>query len=584
MQSILHVLRRIDTRFFLLPFLLFAFGAIGYVAVQGIFFQKDKIFPQGVRYIPDQIIVKYKIGQSPDELQNAGKIENRKVLLSALSNVGVASQKRLYISENSLLENYYVLTLKPGFTVPDAYNKITKIPEIENAAPDYILKIQEVPNDPYYPSMWNLSKIKAELAWDSVHVGGKVTIAVIDTGVDYQHEDLKDIVIKGKNFISNDNNPMDDQGHGTHVAGIAAAVTNNGIGISGATWGAKILAIKACDKNGDCSTANVSRAIQYAVDNNAKIINVSIAGSGSCNGTYTDVLRYAARKGAIVVVAAGNGNNGDGIGVNVESQIPASCEGSIAVGSITADGKRSGFSNFGSKVEISAPGGVGPCTMQSCIISTSINNSYSLRSGTSMAAPQVSAVAALILAFDKNLSMSKIKSCILSGGDNIQTDKNIGLLLNAQNSLKICTKIEATPTPKMSKNNSSIAGTVFIDENKNKKLDSIEKTLSSAQIILSGLSNDSVLSNSKGKYLFLGLPGGLYTISATLNGQSVIVPIDVSVASDNSVQLNIPVSSEMVIIAPTPSVAKQKTASYCFIDPECLKSKNSVQICSFRCE
>jgi hypothetical protein len=251
------------------------------------------IFPQGVRYIPDQIIIKYKIGQSPDELQNAGKIEDRRVLLLALSNVGVLSQKRLYASENSLLENYYILTLKPGFTVPDAYNRLTKIPEIENAAPDYILKIQETPNDPYYPSMWNLSRIEVEKAWNQAHVDGKVTIAVIDTGVDYQHEDLRDVVIKGKNFISNDNNPMDDQGHGTHVAGIAAATTNNGIGISGATWGAKILAIKACDKNGDCSTANVSKAIQYAVDNNAKIVNVSIAGSGSCNGTYTDVLRYA---------------------------------------------------------------------------------------------------------------------------------------------------------------------------------------------------------------------------------------------------------------------------------------------------
>lgn len=584
MQSILHVLRRIDTRFFLLPFLLFAFGAIGYVAVQGVFFQKDKIFPQGVRYIPDQIIVKYKIGQSPDELQNAGKIEDRRVLLLALSNVGVISQKRLYISENSLLENYYILTLKPGFTVPDAYNRITKIPEIENAAPDYILKIQETPNDPYYPSMWNLSRIEVEKAWNQAHVDGKVTIAVIDTGVDYQHEDLRDVVIKGKNFISNDNNPMDDQGHGTHVAGIAAATTNNGIGISGATWGAKILAIKACDKNGDCSTANVSKAIQYAVDNNAKIVNVSIAGSGSCNGTYTDVLRYAAKKGAMVVVAAGNGNNGDGIGVNVESQIPASCDGSVAVGSITADGRRSGFSNFGSKVEVSAPGGAGPCTMESCIISTSINNSYSLRSGTSMAAPQVSAVAALLLSLDKNLSMSKIHSCIIAGGDNIQSDKSIGLLLNAQNSLKICAKIDATPTPKNSRNNSSISGTVFIDTNKNKKLDSIEKPVSSVQVILSGLSNDSVLSNSKGKYLFLGLPNGLYTISATLNGQSVIAPIDVSVVSGNLTQVNIPVSSEMAIIAPTPSIVKQKTASYCFIDPDCLNSKNSVQICSFQCE
>lgn len=584
MKRIRKYLRNFNSTYFFIPFVAFAALFLGYMFVQAVFFNQDKIFPIGVRFVPDQIIVNYKDGQSPEELLLAGKENESSSLVTALSEIGVVSQKKLFTTGSTLIGNYYVLSLKKGVNIPDAYQKIARIPQVKNAAPDYILKIQEVPNDPYFPNMWNLKLIRMESAWNIMKTNSKVTIAVVDTGVDYDHEDLTGTVLKGKNFIKGNNDPMDDQGHGTHVAGIIGAITNNAIGGSGVSWGAKILAVKACDKNGDCSTSNVSRAIQYAVDSNVKIINVSIAGAGSCNGTYNDTLAYAVKKGALVIAAAGNGNNGDGIGVNASTQIPAGCNNVLAVGAVSANDSRSPFSNYGDKVEIAAPGGVGPCSMPTCILSTSLNNGYTLRSGTSMAAPQVSGVAALIQANNSSLSMQRVRSCLTTGGDTIQTDKPIGLRLNALQSLQLCSQLIRNPTPTIrQQTGSSISGTAYIDKNGNRRLDTTEKPFSGAQIVLSGLVSDSAISNSKGKYIFAALMPGLYTLSLTVGGKSVGEPVDITLSGQGeTVQYDFPVPVNLTVI-PTPSIPSQKTAGECFIDPSCLDSKNSFQICSFQC-
>lgn len=575
-------LKNINPTYFFIPFIAFGVIALSYVAVQSVFFPKNQIFPKGVRYVPDQIIVKYKPGQSPEELSSAGKTGERENLLSSLKEIGVVSQKKLFDSESSLIGNYYVLSLKKGISIPDAYKQMTRVPQVENAAPDYILKVQEAPNDPYYPQMWNLPMMHLSEAWDLVHTNKRATVAVIDTGVDYNHEDLSGVVTKGKNFIAGNMNPLDDQGHGTHVAGTIGGVTNNGIGISGVSWGAKILAIKACDKNGDCNTTNVSKAVQYAVDSGVKIINISIAGAGSCNGTYADVMKYATRHGALVISAAGNGNNGDGVGVNADTQIPAACDGVMAVGAVKPDGLRSPFSNYGSRVQIAAPGGVGPCSMPTCILSTSLSNGYSLRSGTSMAAPHVSGVAALLLASNSALTAAQIRTCLVNGAERISTDHPIGPLLDARGALVACAK-KTDPTPTSLPNETSaISGTVFVDSNNNNKMDKTEKPFPGAQVVLSGLVSDSALSNSKGRYIFSDLTPGLYTVSLTVNGTSVGNPVDITLTQGSSVQYNFPVPPSLAII-PTPTVGQQKTASECRLDPSCANSKDSFQICSFQC-
>lgn len=572
----------IKTKFILIVFLIFAFVVLGiFVSRVNILSSEQPVFPAGVRYVQDEIIIKYKLDQSPEGLEARGELDKKQNLLDSLSSIGGISQRKLYEDSGNALGSYYILTLKQGVSIPDTYESLKNIPEIETPSPNYILKIQENPNDPYYPQMWNLKKNNLERAWNTTHSKG-ILIAVIDTGVDYEHEDLKGVVIKGKNFIFNNDDPMDDQGHGTHVAGILGAVTNNGVGISGVSWGARILAIKACDRDGNCNTSDVSQAIKYAVDNGAKVINISIAGPGSCRGTYSDILSYAQSRGVFVVSAAGNGQNGTGQGVSADNQIPASCENVLGVGSLTINDTSSTFSNYGNRVRIAAPGGQSPCELSSCILSTSLDDKYSLRSGTSMAAPQVSGLAALILSYNSTLTSNEVISCIIRGADNINTQKPVGPKMNTAASLRICAPPKKEiPTPTKKSNPFSISGTVFIDTNNNKKLDTGEKSLSESQVILSGQSSESVVSNSRGKYSFLGLNPGLYSVSLSVGGKNIGDPIDAVLSNAiPALDLNLFVP-EGLVSTPKP---QQKTASGCFIDPTCLTGKKSFQVCSFQCK
>lgn len=570
----------VKTRYILLIFTIFAVVLLAVFFSRSNFLSSEQpIFPPGVRYVQDEIIIKYKNGQSPEELKFQGKQTDREKLLLSLAQVGALSQKKLYQDEAGGLGSYYILTLKYKSNIPEVYESLKKIPEIDTSTPNYILRIQDVPNDPYFPQMWNLKKNNLENAWNTTHTNG-VLVGVIDTGTDYNHEDLRGIVVKGRNFVNNNNDPMDDQGHGTHVAGILGAVTNNSLGVSGVSWGAKILSLKACDSEGNCKTSDVSRAIKYAVERGVKFINISIAGPGSCRGTYSDVLQYAKEKGAVIISAAGNGQNGTGDGVSVDSQIPASCNNVLAVGSITAKDNSSSFSNYGSKVRVSAPGGQSPCDMSSCILSTSLGNKYSLRSGTSMAAPQVTGLAALIFSNNPSLDSEKVISCIIRGADIIKTRKPVGPKLNAQKSLKLCSSPKeniSTPTPVLKP--FSISGIVFIDKNNNKKLDSEEIPFGGAQVILSGGASQSVVSNPAGKYAFLDLEKSLYTLTLTINGKSVGDAVDVVLSNTiPAIYLDLPVPASF-----SSTQTPQKTASKCYLDPECLTEQRSFQVCSFKC-
>ncbi|MGE5042072.1 MAG: S8 family serine peptidase [Candidatus Levyibacteriota bacterium] len=576
-------------RIILAPFILFLVILLGIAVIQAssLLFYKNEVFPQGVKYVPDQILARYKSGSSPEELLAAGKTQERDVLLSRLSQNGIVSQRKLFTGNDEVLQNYYLFSLKKGTSIPDAYQRISKIPQIEAAAPDYILKIQATPSDPQFSDQWDLKMIDAPGAWDTLKTKGKVTVAVIDTGVDYSHEDLAGNVIRGPNILNNSQNPMDDHGHGTHVAGIIGALTDNGKGVASTSWGAKIMAIKACDKDGNCNTSDISRAMKYAIDHGVKVINVSIAGTGACQGTYADMLSYAAKHKVLVVAAAGNGNNGDGVGVDVKTQIPGSCEGVLAVGSVDAQGNRSSFSNFGPKVEISAPGGSGPCTLQSCVLSTGINNGYMLRAGTSMAAPHVSAVAALLLSFNPSYDPGTLKSCMVRSADTIHTDHPVGGRLNARRAVLLCglTNVLApTATPSLGRKNSySIYGSIFIDGNNNGIMDGAEKKLTGAQVVLSGSKSDSVLSNNTGRYIFTTLSPGLYTVSLSYNGQPIALPEDVVLTTGStSKELNLAVSPNL-LTGTTPGPVQKAASLECFIDPACASNKDTLQVCSFQC-
>lgn len=585
---------------FAYSFLLLGIG-IGIVLVLLYFFFSSRIvaeniraeiFPEGVRYARNQIIVKYRAGFSPHALKAQNKTKEIERLEEEIKRIGVISQNRLFTSDNLLLENYYILNLPQDSDIQSVYAKLSKLSEIDAVSPDYILSVQEIPDDPAYSTLWGLSEISAPKAWDIKNGKSNVMVGIVDTGVDLNHEDLKGNVIKGINTVDETRDPSDDHGHGTHVAGTVGAVTNNAIGISSISWGAKLLAVKSCDENGDCKTSDVSRGIKYAIDKGAKIVNVSVAGEGSCRGTYDDISRYAKEKNVLLVVAAGNGIQGKG--VDAKKWIPAGCNDIFTVGAIGPSGDRASYSNYGDVLSISAPGGdrgAEACTESTCILSTSNNNTYSLRQGTSMAAPQVSGAAALLLSYNPLLSVSQIRSCLTQGGDQLKTDKFIGKKLNAQKALMRCAPIALSPTPVQSIEDSgdlSISGIVYVDANDDKSFDSSEKPIVGAQVILSGYGSQSVLSNSTGRYIFPDLRPGFYTISVSIDGQSVGDLYDVSLQNlFPNVQIDLPIFLKNLptpVSGQKPQPTQKASSIQCVPDPSCESAEGSIQICSLKCE
>ncbi len=312
--------------------------------------------------VPGEILIKFRKDTSALQIKSANK------MLGA-EDAGEVTNLRVHR-----------VRLPKGMAIKDAIARYENMPGVEYAEPEYRYFMQQVPNDDYYADQWALPKIKAPQAWD-VTTGGGVIVAVVDTGVDYSHEDLDGKVIKGYDYVNSDDDPMDDESHGTHVAGTIAGVTNNGIGIAGVSWGAKILAVKVLDENGSGTTFRVAQGIKYAADNGAKIINLSLGGYGS-SLTMSDAIAYAQGKGCVIVAAAGNDNCDT-------PHYPSCYQKVIGVGATDSFDVKSGFSNYGWYVDVAAPGS----SILSCY---SINGGYAYGSGTSMATPHVAGLAALI--------------------------------------------------------------------------------------------------------------------------------------------------------------------------------------------
>ena len=284
-------------------------------------------------------------------------------------------------------------------------------PVIEYIEPVYKFHVLLGPNDPYYKYQWGFRQIKAPETWGSGIVDSKDSIvAVIDTGVDYTHRDLaanmwRNNGEKPNNRIDDDGNgikddvfgadfsttgsvsgdPMDDYGHGTHVAGIIGAVSNNKLGVAGTVWKTRIMALKFT-KNGKGSSASVGQAIYYAIENKADVINASFGGPDSSR-YVEDAIKGANNAGILFVAAAGNDNSD-----NDKNPIyPANYNVPNVMSIMASDEKnrRAKFSNYGKNtVDIAAPGDI--------IYSTSPGDRYTYMSGTSMAAPYVAGAAALV--------------------------------------------------------------------------------------------------------------------------------------------------------------------------------------------
>jgi serine protease len=237
------------------------------------------------------------------------------------------------------------------------------------------------PNDPHYPRQWFLRRIGTPTAW-SVTQGQGITVAVIDTGIRAEHADLKANLVKGYDFLQDDPDPTDPQGHGTAVSGIVAAVTNNKQGVAGVAPKAKVMPLRACSNVGEntCDSQAVADAIMWATDHGADVINMSLGGLLPTPATQAAVL-YATAGGVLVVASAGNETL-------PTCGWPAANPASICVGASDGLDKLATFSNYGVRADVVAPG-VG--------LWTTALVGYSSFDGTSAAAPVVAGAGALLM-------------------------------------------------------------------------------------------------------------------------------------------------------------------------------------------
>lgn len=300
------------------------------------------------------------------------------------------------------------------WSVPDGEElalaaQLSAFSDIAYAEPNYRLRAHLVPDDPYYTSQWAHPRIGSHNAWNLTTGDSAVVVAVIDTGVDLENPELQGRLTAPKSYVAGAPTADDDQGHGTHVAGIIAAAGNNQQGVAGMAWEVQIMPIKVLDDTGWGDSSDVAQGIVYAVNNGADIINVSLGGPDS-SMTLLNAVTYAADNGVLVVGSAGNCGDGNfqqnGCTAENQAVYPAAYDEQVfAVAATDSADIVASFSNRGDYVDIAAPGVK--------ILSTYIGGSgYAYASGTSQAAPFVSGLAALLLSVRPSLTPQEIQTII----------------------------------------------------------------------------------------------------------------------------------------------------------------------------
>ena len=427
-----------------------------------------------VKYASDEIIIKFKpqaanlpaedittLSAADNALPLSIKTLNRKFGVRHLEKVFKHSPRKDRISLMSKTLNMpdlsyiYKVKLTPSQNIEEIVEKYTDDPNVEYAEPNYIFETfesaltkyyisiaayngsmkesqrsQEVsvplaPNDLYfrtsgsweqpYEDLWGLHKIETLEAWKDETGNPDVIIAVVDTGLDYGHEDIAQNMwtniyeipgngidddangfvddVRGWDFAYDDNDPIDGDGHGTHVAGIAAAAGNNEVGVVGVAWGCKIMPVKGLNDYGNGYASDLAESLIYAADKGANVINNSW-GSSSASLLLKDAIDYAHGSGCVVVAAAGNSHS-------IAEFYPAAYDNVISVGASNYLDNRASFSNFGGCVDVFAPGrDILSLRASGTYMGEPLNALYTLSDGTSMASPFVAGLSALL--FSKN--------------------------------------------------------------------------------------------------------------------------------------------------------------------------------------
>ncbi len=390
------------------------------------------------------------------------RLDNAKVTAAQITDLATAFPQIQSAQQNATLPDLYEVRVPVGSEQKIAA-ELSSDPRVLLAEPDYIFHTTATPSDPLYDRyQWNLRQIRADQAWDQTVGSSDVIIAVLDTGVDLTHPDLVGKLVPGYDFANNDNDPSDDQGHGTHVAGIAAASSNNGIGIAGVSWSARLMPIKVLNTDGSGRSSDIAEGIVWATDQGADIINLSL-GAIQYATVVADAVRYAHERGALVIAASGNYYK-DGNPI----VYPAALNHVLAVAAVNDSDGHASYSSSGSYVDIAAPGGDPADTTdgdnQHWIPGTYLRArgaSYAWLSGTSQAAPQVAGIAALLLALDPSLSPDQVVGLLthsavdvespgwdeLSGYGRIDALAAIQALYNSMPTVTPTATTLPTPTP-----------------------------------------------------------------------------------------------------------------------------------------
>jgi len=365
--------------------------------------------PEG-SLVAGQIVVKYRQGMVGASAQ----------AVSALSQVGAQRMRTLGSAASSM----DLVQAQPGQSAAAVAQQLSQNPMVEFAEPVFTIPFPQVlpaqvdaedpqpaayPNDPMFGRQYALKVTQAQAGWNTTKGNPRVLIGVVDSGVDVNHPDLKGKIADVFNGADNNKDVVDHVGHGTHVAGIAAASTHNAIGIAGVAPDCGILAVKVSSgTSGSPSTAGIANGIMWAADNGAQVINLSL-GSRRESAAITEAVRYALSKNIVVVAASGNDSG------RIQSY-PAATQGVLAVGSTDERDGRSRFSNYGPWISVTAPG--------SNILSTFPYNSnligqteYGAISGTSMASPFVAGLAGLIRSQYPTMPAAMVKQVLEASAD-----------------------------------------------------------------------------------------------------------------------------------------------------------------------